>query len=119
MQTMRLFAYQTPSRIAAMLESLLQAGARLPDKARKITDRSELPSALQRIVIKSQNTERTWSAWTDEDRIWFFTAEMSLDLSRERGCPVLQVGSHSVDGKLRAWQLWTSLKDGTWQQCAL
>ena len=119
MQTMRLFAYQRPSRIAALLESLLQARGLLPGKARRVTDRSELPSALQKIVLKSQNTERVWNAWTDEDRIWFFTAEMSLELSRERGCPALQVGSYELDGKLRAWQLWAYLKDGTWQQCAL
>lgn len=103
MQTMRLFAYQRPSRVEALLESLLQARGRLPGKARKVTDRSELPSALQKIVIKLHNNERVWNAWTDEDRIWFFTAEMSLELSRERGCPALQVGSYDVDGKLKVW----------------
>ncbi len=119
MQTMTLFAYQSPSRIAALLESLMQACGSLPSNARKVTDRSELPSALQKIVIKSQNTERVWSAWTDEDRTWFFTAEMSLELSRERGCPALHVASYKVDGKLETWKLWACLKDGTWQQCAL
>jgi hypothetical protein len=48
-----------------------------------------------------------------------FNAEMSLELSRERGCPVLQVGTYEMDGKLKRWQLWACLKDGTWQQCAL
>lgn len=119
MQTMKLFAYQRPSRIAALLESLLQARACLPGTARKVTDRSELPSALQKIVIKSQHTEQIWSAWIDEARIWFFTAEMSLELSRERGCPALQVRSYEVDGKLKGWQLWACLNDGSWQQCAL
>lgn len=118
MQTMRLFAYQTPSRVEALLESLLQAREHFPRKARKVTDRSELPSALQKIVIKLKNSDRVWSAWANEDRIWLFTAEMSLELSRERGCPALQVGSYEVDGKLKVWQLWTCLKDGTWQQCA-
>ena len=119
MQTMRLFAYQSPSRIAALLESLLQTCGHVPGNARKVTDRSELPSALQKVVINSQNTERVWSAWTDEARIWLFTAEMSLELSRERGCPALQVGSYEVDGKLIRWQVWTYLKNSTWQQCAL
>lgn len=119
MQTMRLFAYQRPSRVEALLESLLQARWSLPAKARKVTDRSELPSALQKIVIRLKNAERVWSAWINEERIWFFTAEMSLELSRERGYPALHVGSYEVDGKLRTWQLWVCLKDGTWQQCAL
>ena len=120
MQTMRLFAYQKPSRVAALLESLLQARSFLPGKARKVADRSELPSALQRIVICSQQQiERVWSAWESEHHIWFFTAEMSLELSRERGCPALQVGLYEMDGTLKVWQLWACLKDGTWQQCAL
>lgn len=119
MQTMTLFAYQRPSRVAALLESLLQAGGYLPGNARKVTDRSELPSALQKIVIQAQNSERVWSAWANQEWIGFFTAEMSLELSRERGCPALHVGSYKGDGRLEAWQLWTCLKDGTWQQCAL
>jgi hypothetical protein len=118
MQTMTLFAYQTPSRVEALLESLLQAREHFPRKARKVTDRSELPSALQTIVIRLKNCDRVWSAWAIETRFWFFTAEMSLELSRERGCPALQVGSYEVDGKLKVWQLWACLKDGTWQQCA-
>lgn len=119
MQTMTLFAYQRPSRVTALLESLVLARGRLPRNARKITERNELPCALQKIVIRSQSTEQVWSAWTDEDHIWFFTADMSLDVSRERGCPALQVGSYEVDGMLKEWQLWACLKDGTWHQCAL
>lgn len=69
MQTMRLRAYQPPSRVQTLLESL-QARGRLPGGARRVTDRSELPSAHQKIVIKSRNTESVWSAWTDESHIW-------------------------------------------------
>lgn len=119
MQTMRLRAYQPPSRVQALLESLLEACGRLPAGARRVTDRSELPARLQQIVVRSHNTERVWSAWTDESRIWFFTAEMSLPLSRERGYPTLQVGLYNVDGKMKEWQHWVRLNDGTWQQCAL
>lgn len=72
-----LFAYQSPSRIAVLLESLVQARWSLPRNTRKVIDQSELPSALRKIVIKSQDTERIWSAWSDENHIWFFTAEMS------------------------------------------
>jgi hypothetical protein len=119
MQTMRLFAYQRPAQVEALLESLLQAREHFPRTARKVTDRSDLPSALQKIVIKLNSTDRVWSAWGGADRIWLFTAEMSLDLSRERGCPALQVGSYEMDGKLKVWQLWVCLKDATWQQCAV
>lgn len=56
-------------------------------------------SALQKIVIKSQNTERVWSAWTDDGHIWFFTAEMSLELSRVPGasCGLMQSGWQAGD----------------------
>jgi hypothetical protein len=119
MHTMRLFAYQRPSRIAALLDSLVQSRGRLSAAALKVTDCSELPYALQRIVIKSQHTQQVWSAWKDVQGTSLFNAEMSLELSRERGCPVLQVGTYEMDGKLKRWQLWACLKDGTWQQCAL
>jgi hypothetical protein len=119
MHTMRLFAYQRPSRIAALLDSLVQSRGQLSATALKVTDCSELPSALQRIVIKSQHTQQVWSAWNDAQGISLYTAEMSLELSRERGCPALQVGTYEMNGKLMGWKLWACLNDGTWQQCAL
>lgn len=118
MQTTRLYAYQRPSRVQALLESLVQARELLPDGARKISERSELPSALQKIVFQSQGNGHVWSAWTDEDRIWFFSAEMSLAPSRERGCPALHVSLHREDGRIRECRLWVCLNDGSWQQCA-
>jgi hypothetical protein len=118
MHTLRLHAYQRPARVQILLEALVQTRELSPDYARKITDHSELPSSLQRIVFKSQKDGRVWSAWTDEDRVWLFVAEMSLAPSRERGCPALQVGLYREDGKIREWRLWACLTDGAWQSCA-
>lgn len=117
MQTMRLAALQAPSRIQTLLESLLLARL-MPDGARRITDRHELPSSLQKIVIKGCDAEKAWIAWTDEYVICLFTAEMSLELSRERGCATLNVGRYDMSGKMREWQIWAMLNDGTWQRCA-
>lgn len=98
MQTMRLFAYQRPSRIAALLESLLQARGQWPRKARKVTDRSELPSALQKLVSKSQNTERVWNSWTDEDLRLVFHGYLP---------PALQRVAMQAQRCLQTWFAWT------------
>lgn len=119
MQTLKLFAYQQPSRVEMLLESLVLAKGELPGRARRVQDRSDLPSALQKQVLQAQKNERVWSAWMDEERIWLFTAEMSMALSRERGCPALHVGVYNEQGKMQEWRLWVHLKDGSWQQCSL
>lgn len=120
MQTMKLFAYQQPSRVEMLLESLVIAKGDLPGRARKVSDRSDLPSAMQKLVMQAQKSERVWSAWTgDDERMWLFIAEMSMALSRERGCPALQVGLYNEHGKMQEWKLWVNLKDGSWQQCTL
>lgn len=118
MQTMRLFAYQQPSRVQGLLESLVQARELVPCATRKVADRSALPSTLQKLVIQALKNGRAWSAWADEDRIWLFIAEMSLAPSRERGCPALQVSVYREGGKIKEWRQWACLNDGTWQPCA-
>lgn len=119
MQTMKLFAYQQPSKVGMLLESLILTLDELPSRAHKVADRSDLPSVLQKLVFKLQKSEGVWSAWAHQERVWFFSAEMSLPLSRERGCPALQVASYNESGKMQAWRLWVRLNDGTWQQCTL
>jgi hypothetical protein len=119
MQTMKLFAYQTPSRVEALLESFALHRAELPKGATQVVDRSDLPSILQKFAIQGQKKGQVWRAWMHRDLIWFLTAEMSLALSRERGLPTLQVGQYREDGRLKSWGHWVRLKDGTWQQCAL
>lgn len=117
MQTMKLAALQAPSRVQTLLESLMQARL-TPRGARRITDRYELPSSLQKIVIKCRTAEKAWNAWTDDYVTCLFTAEMSLALSRERGCATLHVGRYDMNGRMREWQIWVMLNDGTWQRCA-
>lgn len=117
MQTTRLFAYQRPSRVQTLLESLVLSRGTLPAQVRKVIDRSELPAVLQRVAIQSQKGDGVWNAWADLEHYWFFTAEMSPSLSRERGLPVLQVGVYADDGKIRDRRTWVCLKDGTWHQC--
>jgi hypothetical protein len=117
MDTMRLRSIQQPSRVDALLESYVFGLEHMPSDARRIFDRTELAGTLQKVAIRALKNQQSWGAWTDEHRTWFFTAEMSLPLSRERGRPVLQVSSYSEDGQIEESALWVSVRDGAWQRC--
>lgn len=119
MQTMKLRAIQQPSRLETILESLVTSQNWVPPEARPIADRSELPSALQKLVIKVAKSDGAWRAWTSYDGVRLFIAEMSLELSRERGCPVLNVSYYTDAGRLQLYSLWVQLADGAWRQCTL
>ncbi len=118
METMRLRAIQMPSRVEELLDSFISSSTIVPSGSRKIRRGSDLPVVLQDLVVQSTKADREWSCWTDDHRIWLFTAEMSLDLSRERGCPVLQVNSYAEDGVLIESGSWLSDRDGKWRRCA-
>jgi hypothetical protein len=118
METMRLRAIQHPSRVGELLDSFASNAVALPDGGRRIFGPSELPAVLQRVVLQAQKTEREWRAWTDEHRIWLFTAEMSLALSRERGNPVLDVNAYGEGGELTESGSWVTDRQGRWRRCA-
>jgi hypothetical protein len=90
----------------------------VPKGSRKLPDRSELSSALQRIVIQAKLKEQVWSSWTDGHRVWLFTAEMSLPLSRERGLPVLQVSWYGEHGEATKSGSWVCDREGKWRRCS-
>jgi hypothetical protein len=77
-----------------------------------------LSSTLQRIVIQATKNEREWSSWTDNHRVWLFTAEMSLPLSRERGLPVLQVDWYGEHGNTTKSGSWVCNRGEQWQRCS-
>jgi hypothetical protein len=116
---MRLQAYQRPSRLELLLDSLVIAQKWVHVGADRIGDRSELPSVLQKLAMTAVKGEGTWRAWVAHDGIRLFVTEMSLDLSRERGCPVLKVTSYEDRGRLLNFSLWVQLADGAWHRCAL
>ena len=107
-----------PARVVARFardESDLGANGR-----HQITDRSDLPSALQKLAIKAVKDEGTWRAWLAHDGVRFFVSEMSLELSRERGCAALKVHYYDEQGQLQTYSQWVQLADGaTWQRCTV
>jgi hypothetical protein len=91
MRTMKLRTLQVPSALETMLGSLVASQNWVTAEAPRISQRSDLPSALQKHTTKAVKGDGAWQAWTSYDGIRLFIAEMSLDLSRERGYPVLKV----------------------------
>jgi hypothetical protein len=117
METVRLKAIQKPSRIERLLETMVTRAGLVPEGAYQLRDRSKLPSALEHVLIQTATGTRVWTCFTDGFRIWLFTGEMSLELSRERGAPVLTVNVYSESGDLQEANHWTTDRDGNWQRC--
>jgi len=117
MDTVRLRSAQQPSRVERLLDSYVLSTIDMPEGVRRIRDRSELPSGLQRVIRNAERTGQAWSAWTDDWRIWCFTGEMSLPLSRERGQPVLRIRSYDQSGRIIECGVWVNLRHGAWQRC--
>ena len=107
---------QQPSRLEAMLDSLVANRDWIAPGAQRVYDRSELPSVLQKLAIKSEKGDGAWRGWFNHDGLRLFVAEMSLALSRERGCPMLQVHYYNEQGKLQQYSVWVQLADDTWQK---
>jgi hypothetical protein len=118
MDTVRLRTIQQPTMVERLLESLVMSCIQPAGGVRRVLDRSELPGKLHRIAIRSKKSEHVWGAWTDDRRVWFYTAEMSMDSSRERGCPVLDVRSFDEEGQIRESGSWVRVRDGAWQRCS-
>jgi hypothetical protein len=116
MKTMKLRTLQQPSRLEAQLESLVKSQNWVPADAPRVTDRSELPSVLQKLAAKTVKAGGAWWAWSSYDGIRFFVTEMSLELSRERGSPALKVSYYNDQGKLQQYSHCVRLADGTWQR---
>jgi hypothetical protein len=120
MQTKKLRVLQQPTQLTLLLDSLVMSQSWVPKGAHQVADRSELPSALQKLAIRTSKDEGTWQAWLFDDGVQFFSSEMSLDTSRERGCAALNVHCYNERGQLKQYSQWTQLADGgRWQRCAV
>lgn len=120
MQTMKLRTLQQPNRLALLLDSLVTSQTWVPAGAPPVIDRSDLPSSVQKLAIKAVKDGGTWRAWLGHDGVRFFVAEMSLELSRERGCAALKVRYYNEQGQLQMYSQWVQLGDGaTWQRCTV
>jgi hypothetical protein len=119
MHTMKLRTLQQPTRLESLLDSLVMAQRWVPAGAPLVSDRGELFSGLQKLAIKAAKGDGAWRAWTSHDGVRFFVAEMSMDLSRERGFPALKVHYYNDQGQLQQYGLWVQPPGGVWQRSAI
>ena len=116
---MKLRTLQRPSRLEALIESLIRSQNWVPPEAPRVTDRAELPQVLYRLATKIEKAGDVWWGWRSHDGIRVFIAEMSLELSRERGFPALKVSHYDDRGKLQQYSHWVQLSDDTWERCSV
>ncbi len=99
MDTSRLKTIQQPKTSRELLRSFAATCELLPTGARNVDEISELPGPLQRIAARSDADEVVWLARVKGLRVWFLTATASLELSRERRRPVLQIRIYDEYGE--------------------
>lgn len=93
MHTMRLRTFQEPSRVQQLLDAFVLATQYRSESDRPIRNRSELPSALKRVVARAEGAQAVWNAWQSGPRIRLLTAKLSLECTRRRAVPVLEIRS--------------------------
>jgi len=104
--------------IQEFLESLmLQLG--LPREGlERISDKSRLPSALQRIIELGVLDGIAWAAWSEyADEVDFYTAEFAMDLSRVYGRPTIRFLRYDQTGTLQEYSAWTRVAPDHWEIC--
>ncbi|MBM5810662.1 MAG: hypothetical protein FJ191_01660 [Gammaproteobacteria bacterium] len=78
----------------------------------------ELPTPLRRHAEARLDSDSVWLAWSDQRRVWFFTGETSLALSRERKQPVLTVREFDERGELLEAANWVLTQHEGWKRLA-
>jgi hypothetical protein len=116
MRTLQLRTLQAPTALEGLLGSLVASQHWVTAESPRIFKRSDLPTALQKLTNKAVKGDGAWLAWTGYDGIRLFIVEMSLDLSRERGYPVIKVNYYNDKAQLLKYSVWVQLTDGGWRQ---
>jgi hypothetical protein len=119
MQTVRLRSIQKPNQCEELVEACVRARRMVPQDAVRITSLSDLSIPLRRLARKNALPESSvWLAWGDAVAMWFVAGTTSLELSRERGRPVLQLRVYSEEGRLEEALTCVQTRANTWEQCA-
>jgi hypothetical protein len=99
--TKRLRTIQKPNLCEQSVDACVRSRKMVPHDAIRVTSLSELTTPLRQQARTNALTESAvWLAWSDDGAIWFVTGTISLELSRERGRPVLQMRVYNRDGAL-------------------
>ena len=119
MQTMRLRTTQKPNQCEQLVEACVRGRNMVPQGAVRMTSLSELSIPLRRLARKNALAESSvWLAWADAGDMWFVTGTTSLELSRERGRPVLQLRVYNQEGRLNEALTCVQTPANSWERCA-
>jgi hypothetical protein len=118
METVRLRAIQEPSRVERLLVAFALRSGIMTADAYMLRDQRAVPAVLQSVIFQAMREDRAWCAWKDNARMWLLTCEMRLELSRQRGSPVLDVQLYGEDGELKDSDLWGVDPEGKWRRGA-
>jgi len=117
METMRLRAIQQPGNAGALLDSFIRAAGNLPCDCRELSRARELTPTLEKLALRSLEDGHVWRAYTDERAMWLWDCEVSLDRSRERGLPVVEVRRYDESGAIEESGTWVRIEKNSWQRC--
>jgi hypothetical protein len=102
METKRLRTIQKPNLSEQSVDACVRGRKMVPHDAVQVTTLSELTIPLRRLARTNALAESAvWRAWSDDGAIWFVAGTISLELSRERGRPVLQMRVYNREGTLQ------------------
>ena len=118
METQRLRTIQHPGHVGDLLDSLVGARQLLPAGLLRVLSAGLLPAPLRLLSRIIERRDSEWRAWTDGTRVWFFEAVLSLDLSRERGKPVVRLTRYDEAGDVVGVSTFVATVEHGWQQCA-
>ena len=119
MDTSKILAFRHASQAELLLEALLESLDRVPGHAIRVTDRSDLPAVLQRMVIRGAKQKLRWAAWARDKAFWFFTAEVIAAPIAYVGRSALKVSAYDEKGRLSECGVWVNRPGRGWQRCAL
>lgn len=102
---MRLLTIWRQIGLEALLDALVRSRAYVPNEARRVRSREELPVALQFHTLQDDGV--VWRAWSDGSRIWFVKAHPASC----KDAAGLQVTFFDVDGRLDRCGVWIWLQD--------
>ena len=114
MKTQVLKSIQIPNHTLALLESFATNVMRVPAGARRIGRLDDLPLQLRRHIGVGPGKQYVWFAWSIEDRVSLVTGAFSLERSRERGRPVLEVRTYDAEGLLDEAATWVRNSTNEW-----
>jgi len=119
MDTSKILAFRHASQSGLLLESWLQKLDRVPDHASKVTVLSDLPGVLQKIVFRGAREKLSWTAWRQDNAIWFFTARMVSAPLANVPRPGLKISGYDQKGRLIECGVWVDVPRRGWKRCAL